>query len=81
MCDGDSLRFLRAMFAREPTTGSSTLDVTLQGDAYRLARALRQRAGQTELRLIALTNSIEHSTREQARSAGFERCRWTHGVD
>jgi len=49
------------------------LDVTLTGDAYELARALRQQAGQAELRLIALTNSIEHSTREQARSAGFER--------
>ena len=49
------------------------LDVTLASDAYELARGLRQQAGQAELRLIALTNSIEHSTREQARSAGFER--------
>jgi len=49
------------------------LDVTLEGDAYELAKGLRQQAGQAELRLIALTNSIEHSTREQARSAGFER--------
>jgi CheY-like chemotaxis protein len=49
------------------------LDVTLEGDAYELARGLRQQAGQAGLRLIALTNSIEHSTREQARSAGFER--------
>ncbi|MDF3020883.1 MAG: domain S-box [Steroidobacteraceae bacterium] len=49
------------------------LDVTLEGDAYELARDLRQQAGQAELRLIALTNRIEHSTREQARSAGFER--------
>jgi CheY-like chemotaxis protein len=49
------------------------LDVTLEGDAYELASGLRQQAGQAELRLIALTNSIEHSTREQARSAGFER--------
>jgi CheY-like chemotaxis protein len=49
------------------------LDVTLADDAYELARGLRQQAGQAELRLIALTNSIEHSTREQARSAGFER--------
>ena len=49
------------------------LDVTLAGGAYELARSLRQQAGQAELRLIALTNSIEHSTREQARSAGFER--------
>jgi CheY-like chemotaxis protein len=49
------------------------LDVTLEGDAYELARDLRHQAGQAELRLIALTDSIEHSTREQARSAGFER--------
>jgi CheY-like chemotaxis protein len=49
------------------------LDVTLAGDAYELARGLRQQAGRAELRLIALTNSIEHSTRERARSAGFER--------
>lgn len=49
------------------------LDVTLPGDAYELARGLHQQAGRAELRLIALTNSIEHSTREQARSAGFER--------
>jgi CheY-like chemotaxis protein len=49
------------------------LDVDLEGDAYQLARGLRQQAGQAELRLIALTNSIEHSTREQARNAGFER--------
>jgi CheY-like chemotaxis protein len=49
------------------------LDVTLPGDAYELASELRQNAGRAELRLIALTNSIEHSTREQARSAGFER--------
>src|SRR5690242_17360974 len=49
------------------------LDVTLAGDAYELARGLRQQAGQAELRLIALTNSIEHLTREKARSAGFER--------
>jgi CheY-like chemotaxis protein len=49
------------------------LDVTLPGDAYELARALRQQAGRTEIRVIALTHNIEHSTREQARSAGFER--------
>jgi CheY-like chemotaxis protein len=34
---------------------------------------LRQHAGRRTLRLIALTSSIEHSTREQARGAGFER--------
>jgi CheY-like chemotaxis protein len=49
------------------------LDVTLPGDAYELAHGLRRQAGRADLRLIALTNSIEHSTREQARSAGFER--------
>src|ERR1051325_2468367 len=30
------------------------LDVALTGDAYELARALRQQAGQADLRLIAL---------------------------
>lgn len=49
------------------------LDVTLPCDAYDLARGLRQQAGRADLRLIALTHGIEHSTREQARSAGFER--------
>ena len=49
------------------------LDVDLPDDAYELARALRHQAGTDSLRIIALTNSIEHSTREQARGAGFER--------
>jgi DNA-binding response OmpR family regulator len=49
------------------------LDVALLDDAYGLATTLRQHAGRRTLRLIALTNSIEHSTREQARDAGFER--------
>ena len=49
------------------------LDVALADDAYELANTLRQRAGQRTLRLIALTSNIEHSTREQARGAGFER--------
>lgn len=49
------------------------LDVAMADDAYELATALRQQAGQNAPRLIALTESIEHSTREQARSAGFER--------
>jgi DNA-binding response OmpR family regulator len=49
------------------------LDVGLWDDAYTLATTLRQHAGRRMLRLIALTSSIEHSTREQARGAGFER--------
>jgi DNA-binding response OmpR family regulator len=49
------------------------LDVDLPDDAYELARALRHQAGSDSLRIIALTNSIENSTREQARGAGFER--------
>ena len=49
------------------------LDVALSDDAYELANTLRQHAGRRTLRLIALTSSIEHSTREQARDAGFER--------
>jgi CheY-like chemotaxis protein len=49
------------------------LDVALPEDAYELASALRRQTGQGSLRIIALTSSIEHSTREQARDAGFER--------
>lgn len=49
------------------------LDVGLADDAYELASALRRQTGQGSLRVIALTGSIEHSTREQARGAGFER--------
>lgn len=49
------------------------LDVALADDAYALAIALRRQSGQGSLRIIALTSSIEHSTREQARGAGFER--------
>jgi len=49
------------------------LDVALREDSYELARALHRQAGKDAPRLIALTRSIEHSTRELARSAGFER--------
>ena len=49
------------------------LDVTLRDDAYELARDLHRQPGQDTMRLIALTRSIEHSTRVQARCAGFER--------
>jgi CheY-like chemotaxis protein len=59
--------------AQQYQPGIVFLDVTLPGDAYELAHGLRRQAGRADLRLIALTNSIEHSTREKARSAGFER--------
>ena len=49
------------------------LDVALKDDAYELASDLRRQTGQGSLRVIALTSSIENSTREQARDAGFER--------
>jgi CheY-like chemotaxis protein len=45
------------------------LDVT----SYRLAQSLREQAQRHNLRLIAITSSPEHSAREQARAAGFER--------
>ena len=38
-----------------------------------LAERLRRSANQSSLRLIALTSSVEHGSREDARSAGFER--------
>jgi len=61
------------LLAQQCSPGVVFLDVALADDAYELANALRQQAGRRTLRLIALTTSIEHSTREQARDAGFER--------
>ena len=49
------------------------LDLGLSDDAYDLARALQRQAGHDAHRLIALTPAIDHSTRERARRAGFER--------
>lgn len=49
------------------------VDLGLADDAYDLARALNRQAGQDPMRLIALTPAIDHSTRERARLAGFER--------
>lgn len=61
------------VLAHELEPGIIFLDLELTDDAYELARALQRQAGQDTLRLIALTPAIEHSTREQARRAGFER--------
>ena len=61
------------VLAHEHEPGIIFLDLELADDAYELARALQHQAGQDALRLIALTPAIEHSTREQARRAGFER--------
>ena len=61
------------LLAEKCSPGIVFLDVALSDDAYELANTLRQHAGRRTLRLIALTSSIEHSTREQARGAGFER--------
>jgi protein-histidine pros-kinase len=41
--------------------------------AYRVATLLRDRAAGRELRLIALTEDCEHTGRDLARQAGFER--------
>ncbi len=49
------------------------VDLGLSEDAYDLARALQRQAGRDAHRLIALTPAIDHSTRERARRAGFER--------
>jgi CheY-like chemotaxis protein len=38
-----------------------------------LAELLRRGAGQHAMRVIALTRSVEHAGREDARAAGFER--------
>jgi CheY-like chemotaxis protein len=67
-------RAASALFlAQESRPDVIFLDVGLSDDAYQLANDLRRQAGRDSLRLIALTSSIEHSTREQARDAGFER--------
>jgi CheY-like chemotaxis protein len=42
-------------------------------DGYELAHLLREHAQADDLRLVALTSSREHSDRELARVAGFER--------
>jgi CheY-like chemotaxis protein len=42
-------------------------------EGLELANRLRQGAGRRALRLIALTNEVEHELRETARAAGFER--------
>lgn len=60
------------LIAQRFSPGIVFLDIALLDDAYELASDLRRQVGGS-LRLIALTNSIEHSTREQARDAGFER--------
>jgi CheY-like chemotaxis protein len=59
--------------AQQFSPGIVFLDIALADDAYELASALRRQSGRRALRLVALTSSIEHSTHEQARAAGFER--------
>ncbi len=61
------------LIAQRFSPGIVFLDIALLDDAYELASDLRRQVSGGSLRLIALTNSIEHSTREQARDAGFER--------
>lgn len=61
------------VLAHEFEPGIIFLDLELSDDAYELARALQRQAGHDAHRLIALTPAIEHSTRERARRAGFER--------
>jgi CheY-like chemotaxis protein len=45
----------------------------LDMSGYELAQSLREQAQGQQLRLIAVTSSPEHVTREKARVAGFER--------
>ena len=61
------------VLAHEHDPGIIFLDLDLSDDAYELGRALQRQAGNDAHRLIALTPAIEHSTRERARRAGFER--------
>lgn len=49
------------------------LDIELPDmNAFDLARQLAKQARQHVMRLIALTSSVSHPTREEARGAGFE---------
>jgi DNA-binding response OmpR family regulator len=68
---GSAARALIAAHEYDP--GIIFLDLELPDDAYDLAGALQRQAGRDSHRLIALTPAIEHSTRERARRAGFER--------
>ena len=61
------------LLAQQSSPSIVFLDVALSDGVYELAGTLRRQAGKGALRLIALTASIEHSTREEARGAGFER--------
>lgn len=61
------------VLAHELDPGIIFLDLDLPDDAYDLANALQHQAGRDAHRLIALTPVINHSTRERARRAGFER--------
>lgn len=61
------------VLAHEYAPGIIFLDLTLSDDAYELARALGHQSGMDGHRLIALTPAIDHTTRERARRAGFER--------
>lgn len=67
-------RVSRALvLAHEYDPGIIFLDLELSDEAYDLARVLQHQAGHDAQRLIALTPTIEQSTRERARRAGFER--------
>lgn len=67
-------RAASALFlAQQSRPGIVFLDVALSDDAYQLASDLRRQSGSGAVRLIALTSSVEHSTRDQARDAVFER--------
>lgn len=61
------------VLSHEYGPGIVFLDLELPGGAYELARALQRQSGRDAHRLIALTPAIDHSTRERARHAGFER--------
>jgi CheY-like chemotaxis protein len=60
--------------AREFQPAVVLVDLSLLDmSGYELAQALREQAQGQQLRLIAVTSSPEHVTREKARVAGFER--------
>jgi two-component system CheB/CheR fusion protein len=75
----DEIRAVRSaaravIIAENFSPGIVFLDIELPDtDTLELANVLRRSSGQKNVRLIALTSTVEHPLRERARQAGFER--------
>jgi response regulator RpfG family c-di-GMP phosphodiesterase len=58
---------------KDRTVGKALTDMLYSSGFDDLARQLLKQARQNVMRVIALTGSIDHPGREEARGAGFER--------